>query len=137
MQGVSSQYIKVLIDGLPIVGRSSGNLDLSRLAIGNIKKIEIVKGPSSSLYGSDALGGVINIITEKPKESKLNGDVNASFGTFNKAETNISFNQKKENIGYTFFVNALSSSGYDLNDELEGNTVDPYQNLTLGNRFTF
>jgi outer membrane receptor for ferrienterochelin and colicins len=137
MQGVSSQYIKVLIDGLPIVGRSSGNLDLSRLAIGNIRKIEIVKGPSSSLYGSDALGGVINIITEKPKKEKLNGDVNASFGTFNKAETNISFNQKKENIGYTFFVNALSSSGYDLNDELEGNTVDPYQNITLGNRLHF
>ena len=67
IQGIASDYVLVLIDGVPVVGRSSGNLDLSRLAIGNIKQIEVVKGPSSSLFGSEALGGVINIITEKPK----------------------------------------------------------------------
>jgi outer membrane receptor for ferrienterochelin and colicins len=137
MQGVGSEYIKVLIDGLPLIGRTSGNLDLSRLAVANIKNIEIVKGPSSSLYGSDALGGVINIITEKPKEQEVKGDANLGFGSFDTAETNVNLNQKRKNIGYTFFVNALSSSGYDLNDELDGNTVDPYQTITLGNRVNY
>ena len=67
MQGISSDYIQILIDGVPIIGRRSGNFDLSRITLGNVKQIEIVKGPSSSLYGSEALGGVINIITEESK----------------------------------------------------------------------
>ena len=64
MQGLDSEYTLVLIDGVPLIGRSAGTLDLSRLSVGNIKQIEIVKGASSSLYGSEALGGVINIITD-------------------------------------------------------------------------
>ena len=67
IQGIASDYVLVLIDGVPLVGRSSGNFDLSRLTVGNIQQVEVVKGPSSSLYGSEALGGVINIITESPK----------------------------------------------------------------------
>jgi len=50
MQGVNSEYIMILIDNVPVVGRQSGNLDLSRLALGNIERVEIIKGPSSSLY---------------------------------------------------------------------------------------
>ena len=69
MQGMDSQYSLILIDGVPLVGRSAGTLDLSRVAVGNVQQIEIVKGASSSLYGNDALGGVINIITENPKRS--------------------------------------------------------------------
>ena len=63
MQGLDAQYVLILIDGVPLVGRSAGTLDLNRISVGNIKQIEVVKGASSSLYGSDALGGVINIIT--------------------------------------------------------------------------
>ncbi|MBK7652562.1 MAG: TonB-dependent receptor plug domain-containing protein [Flammeovirgaceae bacterium] len=66
LQGFNPDYTLILIDGEPIIGRYTGSLELSRIAVGNIKQIEIVKGPSSSLYGSDALAGVINIITEKP-----------------------------------------------------------------------
>ena len=48
IQGIASDYVLVLIDGVPVVGRSSGNLDLSRFAVGNIQQIEVVKGPSSA-----------------------------------------------------------------------------------------
>ena len=68
LQGLDSQYTLILVDGVPLVGRSAGTLDISRITVGNIKQIEIVKGASSSLYGSEALGGVINIITENPKQ---------------------------------------------------------------------
>jgi outer membrane receptor for ferrienterochelin and colicins len=65
MQGLNPDYTLILIDGEPLVGRTSGVLDLNRITIGNIKKIEIVKGPSSSLYGSEALAGVINHLNKK------------------------------------------------------------------------
>ena len=67
IQGLDSQYSLILIDGFPLIGRSAGTLDLSRVTVGNIKQIEIVKGPSSSLYGNEALAGTVNIITEEPK----------------------------------------------------------------------
>ena len=65
MQGLDSQYTLILIDNQPIVGRSAGTLDLDRISVGNIQQIEIVRGASSSLYGNEALAGVINIITRK------------------------------------------------------------------------
>ena len=68
MQGLGGDKIKVLIDGLPVNGRENGNIDLGQLSLNNVARIEIVQGPMSVLYGSDALGGVINIITAKPKK---------------------------------------------------------------------
>ncbi|MGA1434708.1 MAG: TonB-dependent receptor plug domain-containing protein, partial [Candidatus Kapaibacteriota bacterium] len=66
MMGLGADYTQILIDGQPMIGRVAGVLDLSRISVGNIDRVEIVKGPMSSLYGSEALAGVINIITKKP-----------------------------------------------------------------------
>ena len=74
INGISGEGIKVLVNGVPIVGRIDGKLDLSQINLNNVERIEIVKGPLSVIYGSDALGGVINIIT---KEQKDNWDVYA------------------------------------------------------------
>lgn len=63
LQGFGSEYVMVLIDGQPMIGRNNGNFDLSRISVANIERIEIIKGASSCLFGSDALGGAINIIT--------------------------------------------------------------------------
>ncbi|TAI48130.1 TonB-dependent receptor plug domain-containing protein [Flagellimonas allohymeniacidonis] len=137
IQGIASDYVLVLIDGVPVVGRSSGNLDLSRFAIGNIKQIEVVKGPSSSLFGSEALGGVINIITEKPKSEKISGQVSHRSATFNNQNTTVSLSQRKNTLGYSLFVDRLSTDGYDLALGDEGQTINPFYNYTLNGRVFF
>tara|TARA_R110002051_G_scaffold269806_2_gene330095 strand:+ start:25735 stop:27849 length:2115 start_codon:yes stop_codon:yes gene_type:complete len=134
IQGIASDYILILIDGVPLVGRSAGNFDLSRLTVGNIKQIEVVKGPSSSLYGSEALGGVINIITEKPKSESLNGNASYRIGSFTQQDINLDLKQGFKKLRYGFFANLFSSNGYDLNEDTEGQTVNPFTNYTLNGR---
>ena len=65
--GMSGQNVKVLVDGVPMVDRGSAKQSLSQIDINNVERIEIVEGPMSVVYGTDALAGVINIITKKNK----------------------------------------------------------------------
>ena len=62
--GMDSRYILILLDGQPITGRFNNRVSLDQILTDHVKQVEIVKGPNSSLYGSDAMGGVINIITD-------------------------------------------------------------------------
>ncbi|WP_300024910.1 TonB-dependent receptor [uncultured Maribacter sp.] len=137
IQGIASDYILILIDGVPLVGRSAGNFDLRRLTVGNIKQIEVVKGPSSSLYGSEALGGVINIITEKPEKQDFSGNASYRIGSFSQQDMNLDLKQGFKKFRYGFFANRFSSNGYDLNKDVEGQTVNPYTNYTLNGRLYY
>jgi outer membrane receptor for ferrienterochelin and colicins len=67
LQGLGDQRVLILIDGQPVTGRIGGGFDLSRLPVSSVERIEIVQGPQSLFYGSDALGGVVNIITRDPR----------------------------------------------------------------------
>ena len=64
LQGVSGENVKILIDGIPVIGRMNGSIDLSQINLNNVERIEVVEGPMSVSYGTNALGGVINIITK-------------------------------------------------------------------------
>lgn len=136
IQGIESEYILILIDGVPLQrGRTSGNFDLKRITTTNIKQIEIVKGASSSLYGSEALGGVVNIITKKPKTAKPSGNVSYRIGTFTQQDFNIDISQKFNKISYSLFSNRFSSKGYDLNpNDNFGPTVTPFKNYSSGGK---
>jgi outer membrane receptor for ferrienterochelin and colicins len=135
IQGLSPDYTLILLDGEPIIGRQGGVLDLSRLSVGNIKKIEIVKGPSSSLYGSEAMGGVVNIITEQPQQNKLNASFR--YGRFNSTDADLVSSVKKDKWGLQLFGNRNSSDGFDLDKTTAGKTVDPYKNYTGQLRFNY
>jgi outer membrane receptor for ferrienterochelin and colicins len=65
MQGMTGNKLKILIDGIPVNGREAGNINLGQINMNNVDHIEMIQGPMSVVYGSDALGGVINIITKK------------------------------------------------------------------------
>ena len=69
MLGLDSRYILILKDGQPITGQFNNRVDLNHISTNRLKKIEITKGPGSAVYGTDAMGGVINIITEDAKNS--------------------------------------------------------------------
>ncbi len=71
MQGLQGEHIKFLVDGVPVIGRQNGNIDLQQLNLQNIDHIEVIQGPMSVVYGSNALAGVINIITKDPDRQKL------------------------------------------------------------------
>ncbi|MCU0371309.1 MAG: TonB-dependent receptor, partial [Bacteroidales bacterium] len=71
MQGLSGEHIKFLIDGVPVIGRMNGNIDISQLNLYNVDHIEVIEGPMSVVYGSNALAGVINIITKENKNTRL------------------------------------------------------------------
>jgi outer membrane receptor for ferrienterochelin and colicins len=85
-QGLEGKYTLVLIDGERMAGENDGNVDFSRINAANIERVEIVKGASSALYGSNAIGSVINIITKKPAKSF---DFSASFRYTQPNEHNI------------------------------------------------
>ena len=65
MQGLGGENVKVLIDGVPVIGRQNGNVDLSQLDLTGIERIELVEGPLSVNYGTNALAGTINLITKR------------------------------------------------------------------------
>lgn len=68
INGLNNSYILVLVDGKRLAGDMGGNTDLARINMNNIKRIEVQRGAASSLYGSEAMGGVINIITDQHKQ---------------------------------------------------------------------
>ncbi len=75
MRGIGSSNVAILIDGVPVIGRQNGAVDLSQIAMQNVERIEIVQGPLSNLYGSNAAGGVINIITKKNQLNKWSTNI--------------------------------------------------------------
>jgi outer membrane receptor for ferrienterochelin and colicins len=68
--GVSGQNVKILIDGVPVIGRLDGDIDLSQINLNDVERIEVIEGPVSTSYGSNALAGVINIITRKKTSTR-------------------------------------------------------------------
>lgn len=130
VQGFDPEYTLIMIDNQPVIGRTAGTLDLTRLAVGNIKQIEIVKGPSSALWGSDALAGVINIITDRG-DDPLNIDLNTRYGTNNSYDGSSNITFKKDRLNGRLFGNINGTDGYDLNTQSLAPTVPEYQNYTF------
>ncbi len=134
MQGLDPAYTLIMIDGEPLVGRNAGILKLGRVAVGNIKQIEIVKGPSSSLYGADAMAGVINIITEKPVKETV--DAQLQYASNHTLSMSANYSNRINKTAIQLFANRYSTSGYDLDKNIYGKTVDPYTDNSYALKLT-
>lgn len=130
VQGFDPDYTLVMIDGNPVIGRTAGTLDLSRVSVRNVEQIEIVKGPSSALWGSDALAGVINIITDRNSEP-ISGGLTTRYGENNTLDLNGRLSVNKEGWNNDISINRNSSGGYSLDPDVLSQTVPEFQNYTL------
>ncbi len=106
LNGISKENVKLLIDGVPVIGRVNGVLDLNQINIDNLDRIEVIKGPVSVFYGTNAMGGTINLITKKNQNEKIKGNVNAYYESV--GVTNID-----GSVGYKFGKNIVrAEAGY-------------------------
>lgn len=143
MLGMDSQYVLFLVDSERIAGRLDNAVDLSRFKTQNIERIEIVKGSSSALYGSDAMGGVINMITretEKDQEYNLRttygGGRKNQLGTQGDLHSTASVGFKKEMVSANFTSGFNSSPGYKLDPSSEATTGNKFKDVNVGSNFT-
>ena len=104
LQGLSGQNVKILIDGVPIIGRLNGNIDLSQINLNNVERIEIVEGPLAVNYGTNALAGTINIITEKKFSKKYSLSLNNYAETVGQYNTDlfVGYQIKNSSLGLSF-----------------------------------
>jgi len=103
MQGLGGEHVKFLIDGVPIIGRQNGELDLQQINMLDVDHLEIIQGPMSVIYGSNALAGVINIITKSPDRQKVNAFAELyteSVGVYN-VQAGGSISKKKNSFSFT------------------------------------
>ena len=122
IRGASSDQTLVLIDGVPISDPSSpgGGYDFSSLLTSNIDRIEILKGSQSTLWGSDAIGGVINIVTFE-KASIPNINLNTEIGSFNTEKIGTDFNIANEHNSLFLSYDSYKSDGISKADKRDGN----------------
>jgi outer membrane receptor for ferrienterochelin and colicins len=137
MQGLDASYTTFLIDGFPIIGRSFGTLDLNRISVADIERIEVVKGPSSSLYGSNALGGVINLISKKQIDDGPIISTSLKHATYNSTNSSLVYKYKEGTFQISNSFDYYKTDGYDLIDTDLLSTVNPYSNYTFRSNFKY
>ena len=129
IQGLDPEYTLLLVDGEPMVGRTAGTLDLDRVSVSNVERVEVVRGPSSSLYGSEALAGVINIITGEPQEAR-SLRVDGRLGRYTTADLNATGEFVEGPLSGSVSANFYRTDGYDLNQDAIGQTAPERNDYT-------
>jgi len=120
--GQRGQRIAVLVDGRPEKMGLFGCTVTHSFPLDNVERIEVVRGPSSVLYGSGALGGVVNILTHMPK-SKFETDFTTSYGSFNTQQHNLRHGGNLNKFSYFLTLDRRSSDGHRENSGYTGNAV--------------
>lgn len=136
LRGANSNHTLVLIDGVEANDPSnpSGFFNFANLLVDNIERIEVLRGPQSTLYGSDAIGGVINIITKKG-QGKPHATARVQGGSFGTFKVMGGISGGSELFNYSVTGSRLESSGISAADSRRGNSEeDGYHNTTVTSR---
>jgi vitamin B12 transporter len=139
IRGTNSDHVLVLIDGVPVGSSTLGTTAFEHLPITQIEKIEVVRGPRSSLYGSSAIGGIIQIFTRKGGEPETR--LSAGYGTDNTREVFVNRSGGNETSSYNMGLNYFASDGYnfvgDYGPDLDDDGYDNYSiSISGSHQFT-
>lgn len=119
IRGVGAKGVLLLIDGRRVASEFTKNYDGGRISLASIERVEAVKGPMAALYGSDALGGVINIITKKPQEG-VESSISLSGGSASSQAQQLQLEAdirgKSGNTGYSAWFSAQNREDYTENE---------------------
>ena len=140
MNGLAGGYSQILINGRPIFSPLTGLYGLEQLPTNMIEKIEVVRGGGSSLYGSSAIGGTVNIITKIPKKNSY--ELNSFYQNINGKADDIVFSgnaslvSENKNSGVAFFFNHRDRDWYDENDD-NYSELSKLENTSFGTNVFF
>ncbi len=129
IQGLSARHVLVLLDGERVTGKVGEQLDLSRFAAESIERIEVVKGAGSAIYGSDAIGGVINIITRKARR-KPSASLDLLGGSDARAEITTNGAYREGDVGASFSFGFRRQDPYRLDDTSPATTASGFEDLS-------
>lgn len=117
LRGVAAEQVLILVDGMRVASPLLGVADATDMLIHDIERVEVVRGASSSLYGSDAIGGVIAVITKRPSKAfEVSGNI--LYGTYNTQQIALSV-QGKGPVGYQFSGSLDKTEGFRENSDAE------------------
>ena len=141
LRGYSSKNILVLVDGQAMNTAWNGDVDWNMIPVENIRKIEVVSGGQSALYGGRAVGGVINIMTKTQKQEGLHGSATVSYGSHATVNQNYNVGFKKNKFDFGAFYGSMNTHGwhdYDVSiinsGKANGYDSDAEGNAVIGNR---
>ncbi|MFH1686726.1 MAG: TonB-dependent receptor [bacterium] len=117
IRGIEGDRVLVLVDGERSVGRVRGSIDLGQYSLTNVDKIEVIKGTGSTLYGSDAIGGVVNIITRRPSHNQTQYGLYGDFGSHIGYNPSAVLNYGNTDFGLTMDAKLYATDGFDLEPE--------------------
>jgi len=134
LRGGSSSHTLVLIDGIRVNSPTTGSFDFSGINVADIERIEIVKGPQSTVYGSDAMAGVISIITKKG-EGKIKTDVSLEAGSDGTVNPSAAIAGGYKTVDYRFTGTYFQTDGISAADA--GTERDGYRNAAFSGKWGF
>ncbi len=122
VRGAAAGKTLILLDGIPVYDASgiSGAFDLNLISVDQIERIEILKGSQSTLYGSDAMAAVINIISKKGGTKKINATANLAGGSYNTFKGSVGLNGTVKNTNYNVQYSKLYSKGFSTAQDQTG-----------------
>ncbi len=141
IRGTSSGHVLVLIDGVRIGSATLGTASFSSLSIDQIERVEIVRGSQSSLYGSDAIGGVIQIFTRKGQQKEDHMptiSIDAGGGSYDTAQVSGNVSGKYNQAWYSLGASHITTSGFNAtSDTFKDNDRDGYENTSFNARLGY
>lgn len=133
IRGAESDHTLVLINGVRVNSNTDGGFDFSSIPADIIERIEVVRGPQSGLYGADAMGGVINIITRKGQNQPLGGSATVAAGELGYYEGSVSLYGGNDSIDFSTALSYYNLEEHDIAKNNGGTEEDPYDRLSFYN----